>query len=167
MKIIYIILHSLNSICKTSLVDMKLLFQLCSNDGLPLEGIWGLLWSYNSVLILADGNRLFRQRVVLPTVVSQTSLVSSQTCRSQIAKVINIDMSTYVLTVQLGLKFNITNIYTIQNTTLLTRCMRKLLDVNSHSLFPAKVYFLIKWTDKSIGYKQTAILKFLYLNPVL
>ena len=54
-----------------------------------------------------------------------------------------------------------------QNTTLLTRCMRKLLDVNSHSLFPAKVYFLIKWTDKSIGYKQTAILKLLYLNPVL
>ena len=50
---------------------------------------------------------------------------------------------------------------TIQNTTLLTRCMRKLLDVNSHSLFPAKVYFLIKWTDKSIGYKQTAILKLL------
>ena len=39
--------------------------------------------------------------------------------------------------------------------------MRKLLDVNSHSLFPAKVYFLIKWTDKSIGYKQTAILKLL------
>ena len=50
---------------------------------------------------------------------------------------------------------------TIQNTTLLTRCMRKLLDVNSHSSFPAKVYFLIKWTDKSIGYKQTAILKLL------
>ena len=46
----------------------------------------------------------------------------------------------------LDLKFNVTNIYTIQNTTLLTRCMRKLLDVNSHSLFPAKVYFLIKWT---------------------
>ena len=45
--------------------------------------------------------------------------------------------------------------------------MRKLLDVNSHGLFPAKVYFLIKWTDKSIGYKQTAILKLLYLNPVL
>ena len=40
----------------------------------------------------------------------------------------------------LGLKFNVTNIYTIQNTTLLTRCMRKLLDVNSHRLFPAKVY---------------------------
>ena len=50
----------------------------------------------------------------------------------------------------LGLKFNVTNIYTIQNTTLLTRCMRKLLDVNSHSLLTAKVYFLIKWTDKSI-----------------
>ena len=32
-------------ICKTSLVDMKLLFQLCSNDGLPLEGIWRLLQS--------------------------------------------------------------------------------------------------------------------------
>ena len=67
----------------------------------------------------------------------------------------------------LGLKFNVTNIYTIQNTTLLTRCMRKLLDVNSHSLLTAKVYFLIKWTDMSIGYKQTAILKFLYLNLVL
>ena len=38
---------------------------------------------------------------------------------------------------------------TIQNTTLLTRCMRKLLDVNSHRLFPAKVYFLMKWTDKT------------------
>ena len=53
MKIIYIILHSLNSICKTSLVDMKLLFQLCSNDGLPLEGIWRLLWS----ITLADTSR--------------------------------------------------------------------------------------------------------------
>ena len=52
-KIIYIILHSLNSICKTSLVDMKLLFQLCSNDGLPLEGIWRLLWS----ITLADTSR--------------------------------------------------------------------------------------------------------------
>ena len=39
----------------------------------------------------------------------------------------------------LGLNFNVTNIYTIQNTTLLTRCKRKLLDVNSHNLFPAKV----------------------------
>ena len=67
----------------------------------------------------------------------------------------------------LGLKFNVTNIYTIQNTTLLTRCMRKLLDVNSHSVLTARVYFLIKWTDKSIGYKQTAIFKFLYLNLVL
>ena len=53
MKIIYIILHSLNSICKTSLVDMKLLFQLCLNDGLPLEGIWRLLWS----ITLADTSR--------------------------------------------------------------------------------------------------------------
>ena len=53
MKIIYIISHSLNSICKTSLVDMKLLFQLCSNDGLPLEGIWRLLWS----ITLADTSR--------------------------------------------------------------------------------------------------------------
>ena len=40
---IYMILHSLNSMCKTSPVDMKFLFQLCSNDGLPLEGIWRLL----------------------------------------------------------------------------------------------------------------------------
>ena len=87
-------------------------------------------------------------------------------------------MSTYVLTVQfriltLCLNYWVWNLtlqtftcqpgfnYTIQNTTLLTRCMRKLLDVNSHSSFPAKVYFLIKWTDKSIGYKQTAILKLL------
>ena len=34
-----------------------------------------------------SGNRSFRQRVVSPTVVSQTSLVSSQTCRSQFANV--------------------------------------------------------------------------------
>ena len=45
------------------------------------------------------GCRSFRQRVVSPTVVSQTSpvssqisLVSSQTCRSQFANVINIHM---------------------------------------------------------------------------
>ena len=36
--------------------------------------------------------RSFRQRVVSPTVVSQTSPVSSQTCRSQFANVINIHM---------------------------------------------------------------------------
>ena len=66
-------------------------------------------------------------------------------------------MSTYVLTVQfriltLCLNYWVWNLMlqtftcqpgfncTIQNTTLLTRCMRKLLDVNSHRLFPAKVY---------------------------
>ena len=45
--------------------------------------------------------------------------------------------------------------YTIQNTTLLTRCMRKLLDVKSHSLFPAKVCFLIKWTEDDSPHRQT------------
>ena len=34
----------------------------------------------------------------------------------------------------------------IQNTTLLTHCMHKLLEVKYHSLFLAKVYFIIKWT---------------------
>ena len=132
------------------------------------------------------GNRSFRQRSFRKRLwsVRKRVEVSSQTFRSQFANVINIDMSTYVLTVQfriltLCLNYWVWNLtlqtftcqpgfnYTIQNTTLLTRCMRKLLDVNSHSLFPAKVYFLIKWIDKSIGYKHTAILKLLYLNPVL
>ena len=49
--------------------------------------------SLHVVLSRSCGNRSFRQRVVSPTVVSQT-------CRSQFANIINIDMSTYVLTVQ-------------------------------------------------------------------
>ena len=40
------------------------------------------------------------QRVGSPTVVSQTSLVSSQTFRSQFANAANIYMSTCVLTIQ-------------------------------------------------------------------
>ena len=48
---------------------------------------------------------------------------------------------------------------TIQNTTLLTRCMRKLLDVNSHRLFPAKVYSSIKWTDKTDRHFEVALFK--------
>ena len=119
--------------------------------------------------------RSFRQRSFRKRLwpVHKRVEVSSQTFRSQFTNVINIDMSTCVLTVQfriltLCVNYWVWNFtlqtftcqpgfnYTIQNTTLFTRCMRKLLDVNSHSLFPAKVYFLIKWTDKWIGYKQTA-----------
>ena len=48
------------------------------------------LWSHTNV----------SQRVVSPTIVSQTSLVSSQTFRSQFANVTNIYMSTCVLTIQ-------------------------------------------------------------------
>ena len=76
---------------------------------------------------------------------------------------LNIGMSTCALTVQLGIltlcvNYWVWNLtyqrftfqpgfnYTIQNTTLLPRCKCKLLDVKSYSLFPAKVYFLIKWT---------------------
>ena len=46
---------------------------------------------------------------------------------------------------------------TIQNTTLLTRCMRKLLDVNSHRLFPANSS--IKWTDKTDRHFEVALFK--------
>ena len=90
-------------------------------------------------------NESFRQRSFRKRLrsVRKRVEVSSQTFRSQFANVINIDMSTYVLTVQfriltLCLNYWVWNLMlqtftcqpgfncTIQNTTLLTRCMRKL-----------------------------------------
>ena len=39
------------------------------------------------------------------------------------------------------------------------RSVRKLLDVNSHRLFPAKVYSSIKWTDKTDRHFEVALFK--------
>ena len=57
MKIIYIILHSLNPICKTSLVDMKLPVSVVLEWWSSIGRNLATVAVYNSVLILADTSR--------------------------------------------------------------------------------------------------------------
>ena len=83
-----------------------------------------------------DGNRLFRQRVVSPTVILQTSLVSSQTCWSQFA-IFGFEIKRYehlYVNPDANLGFN----YTIQNTTLHVVC------INYWIWNIENIYFLLK-----------------------
>ena len=57
MKVIYIILHSLNSICKTSLVDMKLPVSVVLEWWSSIGRNLATVAVYNSVLMLADTSR--------------------------------------------------------------------------------------------------------------
>ena len=57
MKIIYIILHSLNSKCKTSLVDMELPVSVVLEWWSSIGRNLATVAVYNSVLILADTSR--------------------------------------------------------------------------------------------------------------
>ena len=108
------------------------------------------------------GNRSFRQRVVSPTVISQTYWSQFANVIKSVRKLVEVSshMSTCVLTIRFAIfgfeikrykhlyvnpDVNLGANYTIQNTTLHVVCVNYWIWNIENILFLAKVYFIIKW----------------------